>query len=150
MVIIIAIFSDSKSIDPYLLHFVWGKDQQRALDTLKTKLLPSNVLAFPYYDVPCHIPVDTSSQGTGYMLYQIHPEEAYPTGATQNNRNKVVRFGFKAITKWQQSYSLTKLELLEAGNFMWNVAIKLQKKLRNLYERCLSVLEHTDGVQTSS
>ena len=40
------------------------------------------------------------------MLYQRHPTE------TNEEVIRVVRFGSKSLSKWQQSYGPTKLELL--------------------------------------
>ena len=83
------------------MHSTGGDEQDEAFNTLKHKLLHSNVLAFPRYDIPFHIAVDTSSEGTGYMLYQIHPESEFATEATEKERTRIIRFGSKALTKWQ-------------------------------------------------
>ena len=92
--------------------FKWRDIEQDAFNTLKARLLHSDILAFPRYDIPFHLAVDTSCEGTGYMLYQIHPESEYPKGSSEKERTRVVRFGSKALTKWQRSYGPTKLELL--------------------------------------
>ena len=69
-------------------------------------LLNSPILAFPNYDIPFHLCVDTSSKGIGYVLYQIQTNE-------QNEESlRVIRFGSKSLSRWQQSYGPTKLELL--------------------------------------
>lgn len=69
-------------------------------------LLNSPILAFPNYDIPFHLGVDTSSKGIGYVLYQIQTNE-------QNEESlRVIRFGSKSLSRWQQSYGPTKLELL--------------------------------------
>ena len=60
------------------------------------------MLAFPQFNLDFRLAVDTSSKGIGYMLYQIHEGEI----------KHVVRFGSKGLSKWQQSYGPTKLELL--------------------------------------
>ena len=140
--------------------FHWGDEQDEAFNTLKHKLLHSNVLAFPRCDIQFRIAVDTSSEGTGYMLYQIHPESAFTTEATEKERTRIIRFGSKTLTKWQRSYSPTKLELLGVlhavldcasyvrGRFFYvecdHQALKplSQKKLKGkLYERWLSILQ---------
>lgn len=59
-------------------------------------------MAFPHYDIEFRLAVGTSSKGIGYMLYQRHPD----------GTSRVVRFGSKGLTKWQNSYGPTKLELL--------------------------------------
>ena len=86
-------------------NFEWKEEQQKAFDDLKCNLMNSEVLAFPRYDLPFRLAVDSSSRGIGYMLYQIH----YDTGT---ELPRVVRFGSKSLSKWQQSYGPTKLELL--------------------------------------
>ncbi|VDI06700.1 Hypothetical predicted protein [Mytilus galloprovincialis] len=87
--------------------FQWNKEQETALNALKTRLLNSEILAFPQFNLPFYLAVDSSSKGIGYMLYQKHPDE---------NKNiekvRVVRFGSKALNHWQRSYGPTKLELL--------------------------------------
>ena len=50
------------------VKFVWKDEQKAAFDILKTSLLNSEALAFPQYDLPFYLEVDTSSQGIGYML----------------------------------------------------------------------------------
>jgi hypothetical protein len=65
------------------------------------------VLAFPRFDIPFYLAVDTSAKGIGYVLYQRHPGN---DGTSENTR--VVRFGSKALNHWHKSYEPTKLELL--------------------------------------
>lgn len=86
-------------------NFQWRAEQSVAFDNLKQSLLNSQVLAFPKFDLPFRLAVDTSSRGIGYMLYQIHNDNGKETP-------RVVRFGSKSLSKWQQSYGPTKLELL--------------------------------------
>ena len=85
----------------------WGSEQQTAFDDLKHNLLNSEVLVFPRFDLQVRLAVDTctSSRGIGYMLYQLHNEN-------RKDVPRVVRFGSKSLSKWQQSYGPTKLELL--------------------------------------
>ena len=84
------------------VKFQWNSEQQAAFDDLKQRLINSPALAFPRYDLEFHIAVDTSCKGIGYILYQIH----------EDNTKRIVRFGSKGLSKWQQSYGPTKLELL--------------------------------------
>ena len=86
--------------------FLWQSQHQAALEKLKELLLHSEALAFPRYDLPFFLAVDSSSKGIGYMLYQKHPSEDHAEISI------VVRFGSKSLSKWQQSYGPTKLELL--------------------------------------
>ena len=88
------------------VKFVWKDEHKAAFDILKTSLLNSEALAFPQYDLPFYLGVDTSSQGTGYMLYQKHPSNS------GDETVRVVRFGSKSLSHYQISYGPTKLELL--------------------------------------
>ena len=83
-------------------NFVWRKEHSRTLETLKSLLASSPVLAFPDFSCQFRIAVDTSARGIGYMLYQRGDDESV----------NVIRFGSKSLTKWQRSYGPTKLELL--------------------------------------
>jgi len=78
--------------------FHWTKEQENSLQELKTRLLHSEVLAFPQFNLPFYLAVDSSSKGIDYMLYQKHPDE-------NGNFDKisVVRFGSKALNHWQRS-----------------------------------------------
>ncbi|VDI43565.1 Hypothetical predicted protein [Mytilus galloprovincialis] len=58
---------------------------------------------FPRFRLPFILAVDTSSKGIGYMLYQKDPTKEKPN---------IIRFGSKSLSRWQQSYGPTKLELL--------------------------------------
>jgi hypothetical protein len=87
--------------------FNWTTEQANALCELKHRLIDSPVLAFPRFDIPFYLAVDTSAKGIGYVLYQKHPGN---DGTSENTR--VVRFDSKALNHWQKSYGPTKLELL--------------------------------------
>ena len=71
--------------------FRWGDIEKAAFESLKSQLLTSDILAFPRYDVPFRLAVDTSCEGTGYMLYQIHSESEFPEGTSEKERSRVVR-----------------------------------------------------------
>ena len=79
--------------------FVWGPVEQAALDKLKSSLYHSEILAFPRYDLPFRQAVDSSHLGIGYMLYQIHPEEEFPSGTSERERVRVDPFWFKILEK---------------------------------------------------
>lgn len=89
------------------VKFKWTDIHTCAFDTLKTLLKQSPALAFPRFDIPFRLAVDTSSRGLGYILFQVHPETKDSDGSP-----KVVRFGSKRLGKWQRHYGPTKLELL--------------------------------------
>jgi len=66
-------------------------------------LVNSPILAFPDYSIPFRLSVDSCCKGIGYMLYQ-RPSDSDDV--------RVIRFGSKALSRWQKSYGPTKLELL--------------------------------------
>ncbi|CAC5407698.1 unnamed protein product [Mytilus coruscus] len=84
--------------------FEWKIEQSTAFQNLKTRLIVNtDNLSFPRFDLPFILAVDTSSKEIGYMLYQKDPTKEKPN---------IIRFGSKSLSRWQQSYGPTKLELL--------------------------------------
>ncbi|CAC5408312.1 unnamed protein product [Mytilus coruscus] len=81
--------------------FEWKIEQSTAFQNLKTHLVNTDNL--PRFDLPFILAVDTSSKRIGHMLYQKDP--------TKEKQN-IIRFGSKSLSRWQQSYGPTKLELL--------------------------------------
>jgi hypothetical protein len=53
---------------------------------LKNVLQNSEVLAFPRFDLPFYLAVDSSAQGIGYVLYQKHLENS-------DEKVRFIRFG---------------------------------------------------------
>lgn len=66
----------------------------------------STILTFPDYKQEFYLGVDTLSRGIGYILHQKVPTDENETDI------RVIRFGSKTLSKWQNSYGPTKLELL--------------------------------------
>ena len=93
-------------------NFMWRKEQSCTLETLKSLLASSPVLAFPDFSRQLRIAVDTSARGIGYMLYQRGDDESV----------NVIRFGSKSVTKLQRSYGSTKIELLGMVNAVQDCA----------------------------
>ena len=85
--------------------YKWGPEQETAFCDLKRLLSNSDMLSFPKYDWQFRLSVDTSSRGIGYMLYQLDPDD-------DTCKPYIIRFGSKSLSKWQQCYGPTKLELL--------------------------------------
>lgn len=134
--------------------FKWTDAQEKALSEMKTRLLNSDVLAFPRFNIPFYLAVDTSSKGIGYMLYQKHQDE------NGSSIDRVIRFGSKTLNHWQSSYGPTKLELLGVVTSITDCASYLrgnhfvvecdhqalrpllQKQLKGaIYERWLAILQ---------
>ncbi|CAG2190506.1 unnamed protein product [Mytilus edulis] len=85
--------------------FTWRSEQETAFNDLKHKLVNSDILSFPKFDLTFRLSVDTSARGIGYMLYQLDPDD-------ETQKPRIIRFGSKSLSPWQQSYGPTKLELL--------------------------------------
>ena len=154
-------FIPNFSVLAYPLHkllrkgtpFIWDNECECSFNSLKSALVQSNALSFPRFDLEFRLAVDTCSKGIGYMLYQIH----------ENGVKHVVRFGSKGLSKWQQSYGPTKLDLLgvvtnvlDCASFLRgrhfviecdHQALKslFQKQLKGaIYERWLAILQQFD------
>ncbi|CAG2254502.1 unnamed protein product [Mytilus edulis] len=132
-------------------RFEWKSEQRMALNELKTRLINSEILSSPSFDIPFWLAVDTSSRGIGYILYQKDSQISKP---------KIIRFGSKSLKPWQQSYGPTKLELLgmvtsvlDCANYLRGVKFIVkcdhqalqplfQKQFKGaIYERWLAVLQ---------
>ncbi|CAG2212900.1 unnamed protein product [Mytilus edulis] len=85
--------------------FTWRSEQETAFEGLEHKLVNSDILSFPKFDLTFRLSVDTSARGIGYMLYQLDPDD-------ETQKPRIIRFGSKSLSPWQQSYGPTKLELL--------------------------------------
>ena len=132
--------------------FYWTDNQESAFQGLKDALVNSPVLAFPRFDLQFRLAVDTCNRGICFMLYQFHSDDP--------DSLRVVRFGSKALSKWQRSYGPTKLELLgmttaimECASYLRGQAFVVecdhqalrpmfQKKLKGaIYERWMTILQ---------
>ena len=96
----------------------WSKICEDSFQQLKDSLVNSSALAFPRYDREFRLAVDSCSKGIGFMLYQYD----------ENQTPRVVRFGSKGLSRWQQSYGPTKLELLELVTAVMGCASYLRGK----------------------
>ena len=133
--------------------FKWTQEHEKSFQELKDLLVNSEALAYPRYDLEFRLAVDTCSKGIGYMIYQIHPD----------GTSRVVRFGSKGLSKWQQSYGPTKLELLGLVTSVLDCSSYLrgrhftvecdhqalrplfQKQLKGqIYERWMAILQQFD------
>ncbi|CAG2206143.1 unnamed protein product [Mytilus edulis] len=86
--------------------FTWRSEQETAFTDLKHKLV-SDILSFPKFDLTFRLSVDTSARGIGYLLYQLDPDD-------ETQKPRIIRFGSKSWSPWQQSYGPTQLELLHS------------------------------------
>ena len=82
--------------------FVWSKDCEDALNTLKAALTSSPVLAFPDMNKSFILTCDASRSGLGYILGQLD----------ENKKERVIEFGGRALHSSEKNYSVSELECL--------------------------------------
>ena len=80
--------------------FVWGDEQQKAFDEIKSRLLKPPVLSIPDKRGRFLLYSDTSMYATGSALYQV-----------QNGKPKLIAYARKRIPEAARNYSITELEM---------------------------------------
>ena len=80
--------------------FIWGEEQQEALEEIKRRLVKAPVLHMPNREGIFHLYCDTSKFAAGSTLYQI-----------QNGKPKLIAYASKRLPEAVRSYSITELEL---------------------------------------
>ena len=80
--------------------FVWGDEQQKAFDEIKSRLLKPPVLSMPDKRGRFLLYSDTSKYATGSTLYQV-----------QNGRPKLIAYASKRMPEAARNYSITELEM---------------------------------------
>ena len=80
--------------------FIWGDEQQKAFDKIKSRLLKPPVLSMPDKGGRFLLYSDTSKYATGSTLYQV-----------QNERPKLIAYASKRTPKAARNYSITELEM---------------------------------------
>ena len=83
------------------VHFVWGPEQQRAFDTLKTCLVSAPVLAMPADVGQYYLDTDASDIGLGAVLSQI-----------QDGVEKPIAYASRSLNQAERNYCTTRKELL--------------------------------------
>ena len=135
------------------MPFKWTKEHEKSFQELKYHLVNSEALAYPRYYLEFRLAVNTCSKCIGYMILQV-----YPDGTSQ-----VVRFGSKVLSKSQQLYGPTKLELvglvtsvLDCSSYLRGRHFTVecdhqvlrplfQKQLKGqIYERWMAILQQFD------
>ena len=81
-------------------HFIWGKEQQEALEEIKKRLVKTPVLHMPNHEGRFRLYCYTSKFTAGSTLYQI-----------QNGNPKLIVYASKRLPEAVRSYSVTELEL---------------------------------------
>ena len=80
--------------------FIWGDEQQKAFDEIKSRLLKPPVLSMPDKRGRFLLYSDTSKYATGSALYQV-----------QNRKPKLIAYASKRMPKAARNYSITELEM---------------------------------------
>ena len=80
--------------------FVWGDEQQKAFDEIKSRLLKPPILSMPDRRGKFLLYSDTSKFATGNALYQV-----------QDGKPKLIAYTSKRMPEAAKSYSITELEM---------------------------------------
>ena len=80
--------------------FIWGNEQQKALDEIKNRLFNLPVLSMPDKRGRFLLYSDTSKHTTGSALYQV-----------QNGKPKLIAYASKRMPKAARNYSNTEIEM---------------------------------------
>lgn len=87
------------------VKFIWTDECQQAFDALKTALMTPPVLAYPIPEKTFILDTDASDRATGAVLSQMHADGEH-----------VIAYMSKAMNKHEQSYCVTRKELLAVVN----------------------------------
>lgn len=87
------------------VKFIWTDECQQAFDALKTALMTPPVLAYPIPGKTFILDTDASDRATGAVLSQTHADGEH-----------VIAYMSKAMNKHEQSYCVTRKELLAVVN----------------------------------
>ena len=80
--------------------FIWGDEQQKAFDEIKSRLLKPPVLSMPNKRGRLLLYSDTSKYTTGSALYQV-----------QNRKPKLIAHVSNRMPEAARNYSITELEM---------------------------------------
>ena len=120
--------------------FTWTLECQQAFDRLKELLVSAPIQAFPKFDKPCILSIDTSEYSNGYALSQI-----------QNGRAHPIAYGDRSLRGSELKWNITDKEALSlvegiqhfkhylANNeftlYTDNVSVKYLQKLKDFQGR---------------
>ena len=82
--------------------FIWGEEQQKAFDEIKSRLLKPPVLCMPDKRGRFLLYSDTSKYATGSALYQV-----------QDGKPKFIAYMSKRMLEAARNYSITELEMCD-------------------------------------
>ena len=102
-------------------RFLWGEEQQRSFEALKTVLTSPPILAHPRYDLPMEIHCDASHYGVGAVLVQQH-----------DGKEHVLAYASRLLSKPEVNYSVSEKECLalvwsikKFRTFIWGQKVKV-------------------------
>src|ERR1051325_10896018 len=84
------------------IKYKWTQEQQKALDTLKQKLIDYPILIQPDFEKPFILAVDASGYALGAVLSQLNEE----------GNEAMIAYASKTMNKAEQNYPITEQECL--------------------------------------
>ena len=90
-----------------LIGIEWSGKMQESFEKLKIKLCSPPILTFPKDEGEYILDTDASFYGIGAVLSQI-----------QNNKERVIAYASRKLTKYEASYCITRKELLSVYYFV--------------------------------
>ncbi|MES9884855.1 MAG: reverse transcriptase domain-containing protein [Sedimenticola sp.] len=81
-------------------QFKWSQEAEQAFVLLKQKLINPPILQFPQFDRTFYLWTDSSDSAIGFVLGQ----------KDENNRNTVIMYGGKQLSKCERAWSATERE----------------------------------------
>ena len=96
--------------------FVWGEEQQKAFDEIKSRLLKPPVLSMPDRRGRFLLYSDTCEFATGSALYQV-----------QDGIPKLIAYASKRMPEAAKNYSITKLEMCGLAIYIASFAQLLKR-----------------------
>ena len=87
-------------------HFIWGEEQQKAFNEIKSRLQRTPVLNFPDGQGRFQLYSDTNKFAKGSALYQI-----------QNVQPKLIAYASKGMLEAAKNYSIMELEIVGLNKY---------------------------------
>jgi len=117
--------------------FVWGEDQQKAFEILKSCLTNPPELGYADYTKPFLLHTDASLYGLGAVLYQ-----------SQGDVDRVIAYVSRSLRKSEKAYQVHKLEFLA---LKWSVTEKVSRllvwrEIQGRYRQPSHLCEHDSQV----
>jgi transposase InsO family protein len=95
--------------------WTWGRDEQKAFETLRDALAKPPILGYADFTRPFELHTDASALGLGAVLYQ-----------QQEGKSRVIAYASRSLGKAERNYPAHKLEFLA---LKWAVTEKLKDYL---------------------